>query len=69
MQSDDRGGLDPHVVFEPKNNAEASYLSACIARGQRAGNVKPVALDPRDGWTAKFQGRFIETRAAAGSGS
>jgi hypothetical protein len=60
------GQLGPLRVFAAPN-AEASYLEACIARGQRAGNAKPVALDPRDGWTAKFQGRFVETRAAAGS--
>jgi hypothetical protein len=33
----------------------------------RVGNVKPVALDARDGWRAKFNGRFVETRAATGS--
>jgi hypothetical protein len=49
--------------------AEASYLSACIERGQRAGNAKSVALDPHNGWTSKFEGRFVETRAAAGSAS
>ena len=28
-------------------HAEESYVSACIARGQRAGDVKHVALDPQ----------------------
>jgi hypothetical protein len=58
------GQLGALRVFAARN-ADASYVSACIARGQRAGNVKPVALDPRDGWTSKFEGRFVETRASA----
>jgi GH3 auxin-responsive promoter len=47
-------------------HAEASYMSACVARGQRAGCVKAIALDTRDGWTSRFDGRFVETGAAAG---
>jgi hypothetical protein len=58
-----------HLRVFAARNAEASYLSACIERGQRAGNAKSVALDPHDGWTAKFEGRFLEARAAAGSTS
>jgi hypothetical protein len=38
------GQLGPLRVFAARN-AEASYVSACMARGQRAGNVKPVALE------------------------
>jgi hypothetical protein len=60
------GQLGPVRVFAARN-AEASYLAACMARGQRAGDVKCVALDHRDGWTPKFEGRFAGTRAAAGS--
>ena len=48
-------------------DAEQSYVSACIARGQRAGDVKFVSLDARDGWTAKFKGRFIDTPVTAGN--
>jgi hypothetical protein len=51
------GQLGPLRVFAARN-AEASYLAACMARGQRAGDVKGVTLDPRDGWTPKFQGHF-----------
>jgi hypothetical protein len=53
------GQLGKLRVFAARDAGE-SYLAACIARGQRAGNAKPVALDPRDGWTAKFEGRFVE---------
>lgn len=62
------GQLGPLRVFAARN-AEASYLAACMARGQRAGDVKCVALDPRDGWTPKFEGHFAGTRTAAGSPS
>jgi GH3 auxin-responsive promoter len=60
------GQLGQLRIFAAQN-AEASYVSACIARGQRAGNVKPVSLDHRAGWTARFHGRFVETTAAVGS--
>jgi hypothetical protein len=62
------GQLGPVRVFAARN-ADASYVAACMARGQRAGDVKSVALDARDGWTAKFEGRFAGTRTAAGSPS
>jgi hypothetical protein len=62
------GQLGPLRVFAA-HHAEASYLAACMARGQRAGDVKCVALDPRDGWTPKFEGHFAATRTAAGSPS
>ena len=59
------GQLGPLRVFVARD-ADASYVSACVARGQRLGNVKPIALDSRDGWTSKFYGSFVETRYAAG---
>jgi len=59
------GQLGPLRLFVARN-AERSYLDACIALGQRAGDVKPVALHPRDGWTAKVEGRFVHPRIAAG---
>jgi hypothetical protein len=62
------GQLGPLRVFAARN-AEASYLAACMARGQRAGDVKCLALDPRDGWTPKFEGKFAESRTAAGKPS
>ena len=58
-----------HLRVFAARKAEASYLSACVERGQRAGNAKSVALDPHDGWTARFEGHFVEARAAAGSAS
>src|SRR6185436_18648441 len=62
------GQLGPLRVFAARH-AEASYLAACMARGQRAGDVKSVALDLRNDWTPKFEGYFAETGTAAGSPS
>jgi GH3 auxin-responsive promoter len=59
------GQLGPVRLFVARN-AERCYLNACIALGQRAGDIKPVALHPRGGWTGRFEGRFIHARAAAG---
>ncbi len=58
------GQLGPLRAFAARN-AEASYLAACMARGQRAGDVKQVALDRRDGWTPQFEGHFADPSPAA----
>jgi hypothetical protein len=31
------------------------YERGCLARGQKLGNIKPIALDPRPGWEETFQ--------------
>ena len=53
--------LGPLQVFSAKN-ALASYTTTCLERGQAAGNIKPSMLDPRDGWTPKFQGHFVDAQ-------
>ncbi|HEX7288556.1 MAG TPA: GH3 auxin-responsive promoter family protein [Candidatus Angelobacter sp.] len=45
-------------VFRARAAAE-TYLLTAVEKGQRAGNVKPPALDKRDGWSSIFQGRFL----------
>lgn len=47
------GQLGPVTVFRARH-AAASYLSTAIGSGQRAGNIKPLALDRRDGWSERF---------------
>jgi hypothetical protein len=42
--------------------AGATYLNTAVDRGQRAGDVKPLALDRRDGWSQRFRGRFVATQ-------
>ncbi len=52
------GQLAPLKVFRAEH-AAASYLANAIQRGQRSGDVKPVALDRRDMWSQVFRGRFV----------
>jgi GH3 auxin-responsive promoter len=54
------GQLAPVTVFRA-TNAAASYLANAIQRGQRAGDVKPLALDPRDIWSKVFSGYPVST--------
>lgn len=39
--------------------AVGAYLDASVKSGQRSGNVKPPALDQRDGWWRVFDGSFL----------
>lgn len=55
----DLGQLGPLRVFRIESGAPGSYLSACQARGQRAGDIKPVALHHLDGWSKVFRGVFV----------
>jgi GH3 auxin-responsive promoter len=52
------GQLGPVRVFRAAGGAE-TYLAAAIAGGRRAGDVKPLALDRRDGWSGRFTGSLI----------
>jgi hypothetical protein len=47
------GQLGPVTIFRARD-AAASYLSAAIESGQRAGSIKPLALDRRDGWSKRL---------------
>jgi hypothetical protein len=46
-------------VFRVERGALETYLSVCQAHGQRAGDIKPVALHRSGGWSQLFQGRLI----------
>jgi len=48
------GQLGPLRALRVNRGAE-TYLTAAIAAGQRAGDVKPVALDRAGGWSGRFQ--------------
>lgn len=52
------GQLAPLKVFRAQH-AAAAYLQNAITSGQRAGNVKPAALDRRDIWWKVFHGQFV----------
>jgi hypothetical protein len=53
------GQLGPLRVFRIDGNALATYLRACQAHGQRAGDIKPVALHRLGGWSQFFRGQTI----------
>ena len=46
----DLGQLLPARVALVTSGAERAYLDACVARGRRLGDVKPVSLDVHDDW-------------------
>ncbi|HET7219920.1 MAG TPA: GH3 auxin-responsive promoter family protein [Vicinamibacterales bacterium] len=44
------GQLRPARVVRVGPNADRAFLDVCVARGQRLGDVKPVALHHESGW-------------------
>jgi hypothetical protein len=46
-------------------NGAQRYEARCVALGQRAGEVKPVALHMQTGWDAVFAGELVSARGAA----
>jgi hypothetical protein len=54
------GQLGPVRVFRINRDALAAYLSFCQTHGQRAGDIKPVALHRLGGWSQVFQGRMVK---------
>lgn len=48
------GQLGYPTVFLVSGGAHEAYLARCREAGQRAGAVKPTALDGRSGWAARF---------------
>jgi len=60
----DLGQLGPCEVFRVEASGTADYLAQCVARGQRLGDVKSVALHPGTGWARAFRGRWIHRQTA-----
>jgi GH3 auxin-responsive promoter len=52
------GQLAPLGVFRA-TRANDAYLARAMRAGQRAGDVKLLALDRGTGWSQEFEGRFI----------
>jgi hypothetical protein len=61
----DIGQLGPCDVFRVEASGTADYLARCVARGQRLGDIKSVALHPGTGWSRAFRGRWVPARPAA----
>ncbi|MBN1809220.1 MAG: GH3 auxin-responsive promoter family protein [Planctomycetes bacterium] len=54
------GQLAPAVVYRIRGRAAETYITACTAAGQRAGDVKPLPLSARDGWNRVFEGTCLD---------
>jgi hypothetical protein len=52
----DLGQLRPSRVVRVGPHAERAYLDVCVARGQRLGDIKPMALQRDGGWEAALGG-------------
>lgn len=52
----DLGQLRPARVVRVGPHAERAYLDVCVARGQRLGDIKPMALQPDGGWEVALGG-------------
>ena len=50
------GQLAPVRVFRIEKDGFSLYLRRCRERGQRMGDVKPLALSPLSGWSAVYNG-------------
>ncbi len=52
----DLGQLQPVRAFRIRHGAAEAYLATCQAHGQRLGDIKPVVLHKRSGWSDAFAG-------------
>jgi hypothetical protein len=51
------GQLHPARIFRIASDGLAAYLRRCQEHGQRLGDIKPLALSSRSGWSRVFSGR------------
>jgi GH3 auxin-responsive promoter len=56
----DLGQLKPARVVSVGPHADRAYLAACVRRGQRLGDVKPVALHKDSGWAHALGAGSVE---------
>ena len=55
----DLGQLGAVRVFRIAHSGLERYLAVCQSHGQRAGDIKPVALHRMKGWEEAFEGRVL----------
>jgi hypothetical protein len=53
----DLGQLRPARVVRVGPGADRAYVDACVAKGQRLGDVKPVSLHTDSGWEETLRGQ------------
>ncbi len=46
-------------IIEDKNPSEA-YLQFCKQEGQRVGDIKPIILHTKSGWSGRFKGEYLQ---------
>jgi len=56
----DLGQLGHLRVFRVGSGAAETYQEVCRSDGQRAGDIKPVALHTTGDWSRRFEGRFVD---------
>lgn len=52
------GQLPPLRLFVIEGDGNQAYAQACELLGQRLGDIKPPALERRQGWSQRLPGRF-----------
>jgi hypothetical protein len=55
----DLGQLEPLRVFRIERGGLETYFTRCQAKGQRAGDVKPLLLQRFNGWASVFEGKYL----------
>jgi len=63
----DLGQLGALRVFRARHGLE-TYHAVCRERGQKAGDIKPVALHRLEGWSRRFAGDFLAPARTSGAG-
>ena len=56
----DLGQLGYLRVFRVRRGAAETYQEVCRSGGQRAGDIKPVALHVMGHWSRRFEGGFVD---------
>jgi hypothetical protein len=56
----DLGQLGHLRVFRVRRGAAETYQEVCRSGGQRAGDIKPVALHAMGDWSHRFEGGFVD---------
>ena len=62
----DIGQLGPLKIYVVNSGASEKFIERCVNDGQKLGDIKPVSLDHRSGWSEWFNGSYLnECNASA----
>ena len=62
----DLGQLRPVAAFRVEGGGREAFLARGVREGRKLGDIKPAALDLRDGWGAVLEGRWLAAAADPG---